>query len=370
MSSSVREINKSAFDVVHKIAEPIRGYELYNMQIDKLPCLIGDIVPSVGIFAIGGSSDTGKSMLFRQMGICIALNTDFIGFEVKPIHQKVIFVSSEDDDRATSFLIRKQSDDNEDLDNIRFHFGCDDIVEWLDYQLTIEPADLVVVDAFGDVFGQNLNDTSLIRQTLNFYKDLAVKHACAIGFLHHTGKRTQKLTPSKDNLLSGQGFEAKMRLVFELRTDIKDDDIKHLCIVKGNYLGKEHKNSSYKLLMDSESFRFTYTGERVLFDDLATISENGKEIKSEIGPPNMIDPLIHIGITNSIFEKKKHLKLAELKELLSNKYTEHFGIYFGEKRTELYLKHLMNSLQIIGINGKDRSPNKYYYLTTDHLLLT
>lgn len=85
--------------------------------------------------------------------------------------------------------------------------------------------------------------------------------------LHHTGKRTEELSPSKNNLLGSQGFEAKMRLVLELRTDKEDSQYKHLCVVKANYLPREYKESSYKLRFDSNML-FEDTGVRVPFEEL------------------------------------------------------------------------------------------------------
>jgi hypothetical protein len=77
--------------------------------------------------------------------------------------------------------------------------------------------------------------------------------------------------PSKHNLLGSQAFEAKMRLVLELRSDVADKTVKHLCCVKGNYLSADYKTESIKLLF-SEFLTFRETGERVPFESLVPIS--------------------------------------------------------------------------------------------------
>ena len=77
--------------------------------------------------------------------------------------------------------------------------------------------------------------------------------------------------PSKHNLLGSQAFEAKMRLVLELRSDVADKTAKHLCCVKGNYLSAFYKTESIKLLF-SEFLTFRETGERVPFESLMPIS--------------------------------------------------------------------------------------------------
>lgn len=347
----------------------ITGADLWKMSVTKLPTLIDPIVPKQGLWAIAGSSDTGKSMLFRQLAISIATGGTFLDFPIKAKYNKVIFIATEDDKESTAYLIQKQGLSIEGLDNIRFYFECDQIPEYLDDQLTIEPADLVIIDAFSDVFGQNLNDTSLIRNTLNTYRAISIKHDCSIGFLHHTGKRTQKKAPSKDNLLSGQGFEAKMRLVFELRNDSIDSNFRHLCIVKGNYLGKEFKESSYKLAYDPASFLHTDTGERIPFEDLEEQTENGKEVKRRLLKPDEVDEETHLTVLSKVFTKGLNLRLGELNTRLSNKYAHYFSTEFGERRTKSYRDYLINDLGLIEKVGKDRSPQCYYKLTSDDTTL-
>ena len=122
---------------------------------------------------------------------------------------------------------------------------------------------------------------------LNQYSQLANKYQCLIIFLHHCGKRTENFMPSKHNLLGSQAFEAKMRLVLELRSDVADKTVKHLCCVKGNYLSADYKTESIKLkfsenltfheesikLKFSENLTFYETGERVPYENL--VPESG-----------------------------------------------------------------------------------------------
>ncbi|NPD47412.1 AAA family ATPase [Lentimicrobium sp. S6] len=182
-----------------------------------------------------------------------------------------IYVSTEDDDYAISFLLNKANIDrrlpNESFQDLTFIFDTHELVEKLDQQLKVSKVDLIVIDAFTDIYGKSMNDTNQVRTFLNEYSQLAQRHKCLIIFLHHTGKRTEELAPSKHNLLGSQGFEAKMRLVIELRNDLIYSDKKHLCIVKGNYLPNEYKTESFVMLFD-ENLQFTMTEERVPYNNL------------------------------------------------------------------------------------------------------
>jgi archaellum biogenesis ATPase FlaH len=341
------------------------GAELFELNSESIPCLFGQIIPAKGCFSITGGSDVGKSILFRQMAIECVQGHEFIGWENNARHRKVIVIATEDDNIATSFFIKKQSKNIKDLERIRFYFETENILEYLEEQLNLEPADLIIIDAWSDVFGQNLNDSSLIRTTLNLYRSLANKHNCSIGFLHHTAKRTQNLAPSKDNILSGQGFEAKMRLVFELRNDKRDENIKHLCIVKGNYLGKEYKNSSYKLFLNPDDFNFTYTGERVPFEELATKIDAFKAVRSPLKKAEDVDNISHSKNLAEIFGPKPRLSRAELLTRISMIYAKNVGTDFSPDRAKKFLDYLVNDLKMISKFGKERSPNGYYFLSSE-----
>jgi hypothetical protein len=125
-----------------------------------------------------------------------------------------------------------------------------------------------------------MNENNRVRSFLNAFSQLAVKYNTLVVFLHHTGKRTESLAPSKHNAIGSQGFEAKMRLVMELRPDPERHDIRHLCIVKGNYLPSEFKHDSFELRF-TPSLNFEATGERVPFNLLRERNEERDE-KAEL----------------------------------------------------------------------------------------
>lgn len=259
----------------------ITGEQLLLTDIKEIPCLVEPFLQQTGLACLAGSSDTGKSSILRQLAISIVTgDPDFIGFKINARHKSVIYVSTEDLERETAYLLFRQSQQHEPqrLRWLRFVFDINSLYKELDKRLINRPADLVVIDCFADSYSGDLKDTQKIRTYLHPFQELAQKHQCLILFLHHTGKRTENLGPSKNNLLSGQGFEAKMRLVIELRADIINPCHRHLCIVKGNYLPASYKKESYVLRFDEQSFTFTNTGERMPFELLVkqTETDNSK----------------------------------------------------------------------------------------------
>ena len=169
--------------------------QLLNRKVEQIPCLVEPIFQAVGLAALAGSSDVGKSAFLRQLAWAVATGaTHFLGWQIRSKHQSAIYVSSEDDENATAFLLyslnKTQQQRPADCSGLRFVFDTHDLLKELDKRLTSAPADLVVIDAFGDLYTGDANKTNQIRQFLNDYNQLAQKHDCLILWLHHTGKRT------------------------------------------------------------------------------------------------------------------------------------------------------------------------------------
>lgn len=259
----------------------IPGDELLKSDIQEVPTLVHPFLQQTGLACLAGSSDTGKSSILRQLAVnIVAGESHFLGFQITAKHRSAIYVSTEDLERETAYLLSRQTAiyRPEIFSDLRFLFEIENLFSELDKGLSAKPADLVIIDCFADVYGGDLKDTQRIRTFLHPYQELAQKHQCLILFLHHTGKRTENFEPSKNNLLSGQGFEAKMRLVIELRSDLLNPNNRHLCIVKGNYLPAKFKKESYLLKFDEANFTFYNTGERIPFELLAkqNDSDNSK----------------------------------------------------------------------------------------------
>jgi RecA-family ATPase len=295
INGTYHKVNESLADAVEEFAEDtnkhrqqnsseseeIRGSYLLQFKAEKMPTLIGDIMPTVGNICLAGGSDTGKSSLLRKLAIDLVSGTNFLRWGIKAKYRNAIFVATEDDQQATNYLLGQQAShlSPDALYKLRFIFETENLEEKLDQKLSREPADLVIIDCFADAFGGDLKDTQKIRLFLHKYQELAAKHQCLILWLHHTAKRTENFEPSKNNLLSGQGFEAKMRMVMELRCDQSDPTLRHLCIVKGNYLPSSYKKESFVLRFDESHFTFTDTGERTAFEFLAKPQEDGAKAK-------------------------------------------------------------------------------------------
>lgn len=275
------------------------GTYLKSLKVEEIWTLYG-LFP-IGISLLNGASDTGKSMWLRQLAICVAGRMEFLGRVWNGKTGKVIVGITEDDETATSFFLNRQNIDigaaDEAFDNIRYIFDTENITEKLTAEMQRDPADIIILDALGDLFnGKDLNANNQVRSFLQQFSNLANRFSCPIVFLHHTSKRSEDLAPSKNNSIGSQGIEAKCRLVMELRLSAQGPDIRHLCIVKGNYISQHEKSAAIDLVM-SENFVFSDTGKRTDFEEL--VSKNGNR-KS----PEYVEESEHIAFIRAVFREK------------------------------------------------------------------
>ena len=303
------------------------GKELLSNSIDEIPKLIDPIFHRVGLAALIGSSDTGKSSLLRHLCVSVVSGKPFLNWEVSPIHNRAYYVSTEDDKMAISFLLKKQNNDYgltpEELENLVYIFETDNLINRLEKELSENPADLVIIDAFADVFTGQLYETNRVRAFLNDYSQLAQRHGCLVVFLHHTNKRSDNLEPSKHNALGSQGFEAKMRLMIELKSSNQSVNQKHFCIVKGNYLSHKFKTHSFDLQF-TDNLTFNNLETRTHYDLLSQKSESIEVVRSEFKDINELRERgmtheeigLELGMSKSAVSKKitRYNKLKALEE--------------------------------------------------------
>lgn len=241
----------------------ISAGELLRNPAVEVPMLVDGILTKSGLSIFAGMSDLGKSAFVRQLAVYIVTGQDyFCGIKIHHEHKKVLFVSSEDDEAATSSLLHRICDGRhkpEDLEGLRFIFDIPGrLDEAIEDELNNEPADLVVIDCLMDFMGKtNINLTNEARSWLNPFKRIANEHKTQIVFLHHLSKRADEREPNKANLLGSGALEHAPRCVLELR-DGREANERYLCILKANYIPKERKELALELKF--EEMRFTSLG--------------------------------------------------------------------------------------------------------------
>ena len=269
-------LKKPITEIVEEEKVIYNAVELMEMGEDETRYLIEPIFPQKGSAVIAGKPDTGKSQFARQLCIQVALGIkEFIGFKINPIHNKSIYVATEDNLEATRFLLSKQVNGlgEKAKENLRFMFADtmeqEEILTQLENALTEEPADLVVVDSFGDIFkGGDTNNNMAMRNTVKAFDKIAKQYNCLILFVHHINKGAYRVAPGQEHIQGGAGLVQKVRLAIQLSEG--EGNIRYFTVVKGNYCPKEYKQNSLELNFSEETFLFSNTGRLIPTSDLGT----------------------------------------------------------------------------------------------------
>lgn len=262
-------LKKPTIQVVEEEKILYNAVELMEMGDDDIRYLMEPIFPQKGSAVIAGKPDTGKSQFARQLCIQVALGVkEFIGFEINPIHSKALYVATEDNKENTKSALNKQFKGlgQEAIKNLRFIFADtleqEEILVNIENALNEEPADLVVVDSFGDIFkGSDANNNMTMRNTVKTFDKIGKEHNCLILFVHHINKAAYRVAPGQEHIQGGSGLVQKVRLAIQLSEG--EGGIRYFTVVKGNYCPKEYKQNSLILDFSEETLLFTNTGKLI-----------------------------------------------------------------------------------------------------------
>jgi KaiC/GvpD/RAD55 family RecA-like ATPase len=242
--------------------------------------LMEPIFPQKGSAVLAGKPDTGKSQFARQLCIQIALGQkSFIDFQLNPVHNRSIYVATEDNEDATRYLLNKQFKGLEEqaVENLRFIFADtmnqEEIIKNLNEQLTLQPVDLVVIDSFGDIFqGNDSNNNMAMRNTVKTFDKIGKEHNCLVLFVHHINKAAYRVAPGQEHIQGGAGLVQKVRLAIVLSEG--EGNIRYFTVVKGNYCPKQYKENSLELNFSEETFLFSNSGNMIPTNELGTQTDN------------------------------------------------------------------------------------------------
>lgn len=239
------------------------GTELLAMKETEIPMLLKGILKKVGIATLAGSSDVGKSFLCLDLALAICSNDATVfGVDINKNYGRALLVSTEDDEIDVAVRLKNLVNGRKiDMDRLTVIFAPTNPLKEIRDELKKNPVDLIILDTFGDLFTENINQSVDVRKFFKPYKELATEHQCAILFNHHIGKsKEMNGSPSKSDLLGSQGIESASRTVLMLSK--KPDGKRVLSVVKGNSLPEKFKHNGIELEFSPET-GFTPTGKMI-----------------------------------------------------------------------------------------------------------
>lgn len=268
---------------IDTIENLINGLNLLSKPRPETHWLVENLIPYSILSALVGESGTGKSTFLRQLALAIIQQkSTFLGYKLDVRSGNVLYVSTEDGKNFTYDSLCKQlgyTDEmfNEDgellihqderLANVWFLFDNLNIIDKAERIVESKSVDLIIVDAYSDIFVGDMNQSNQVRTFLTDYSKIADHYNCAVLFMHHFGKGIR--TNAKHKILGSSGFEQKMRSILSLSR--KSDQVL-LKIVKTNYLSK----------MESSKVDSLTLNENLLFEKISTTIDQASS--TEIKP--------------------------------------------------------------------------------------
>jgi RecA-family ATPase len=236
--------------------------ELMALPEDDRSFLVYPIIPRSKISMLAGKSDVGKSMFYIQLCTAIILGrSKFLDMIMEPKYRRALIITTEDDRYDIRFRLGRQLAgmklNKAQSVNLKVVDDTTEIVPVLEVELSMKRYDLVVIDAFGDVFEGNINATNDVRRFLTSISMVLNRYQCAALIIHHEGKATSKKGPQKDKILGSSGIEQRCRSVAILSADPKLPGRRTLQVVKGNHISDEEKAKVHRYIFDSETFTYS-----------------------------------------------------------------------------------------------------------------
>ncbi len=269
-SEAHAQTNVSSFETAVKSKNSLLVYTanelLSTFNGSETDFLWNNLIPRTGTGLLVGPPDMGKSQLAKELAITIAKgSTEYLGQRLKPIHNRVLYVFTEDQEDAVSSSLNKQLLKHVDLDknNLSLAFLTDETITELIKKLSLfcdeNPVDLIIIDAFGDIFsGSDTNSNIQMRRDIKAFDELVRTHRLALLFVHHVNKAGYKSNPSQELIQGGSGLTQKVR--FALYLSRNDSGQKFFNIAKGNYTSKFFKENRLPVDFDEETLTFDVMG--------------------------------------------------------------------------------------------------------------
>lgn len=259
--------------------------ELMDSDLAWEKGLLSPILPSVGIAAIVGRPDSGKSMLARELCLSIAIGrTSFLRMPLHAKRGRAAYYVTEDSKHSTKEILSKQllglsSNLKEEglpsseiirrgRENLTLIFAdAYTPAEILESIVTLhkrKPLDLIVIDSFGDVFsGRDMNSNSQIREALKPFAAFAHKEEVLILFVSHINKSAYNQSPDQAHVQGAAAIAQKARTILDLRTDGEDPLRKFLAVTKGNQVSAEVKRQATEIEFDEVLCLYEANGNQV-----------------------------------------------------------------------------------------------------------
>ena len=236
--------------------------DLLKINIEKYPFLLEPFLPMNLISVLSADNGLGKSTWYSELAIAIVQGKSEIwGLKLNPRLKKVLIVSTEDTalllaDRFKTQL-RGQDVSSDMEERLQFYTGDSEIFSVLEEKLKEFRCDLLVIDAYYDVYKGNPFLPTDTRDFLNRLNSLIKKYKCTIMIVTHDVKGGKKTSASKTKVSGSGAIVDKARSVFTMLRSNNKSDLRYIKVTKTNVTTDDIAEKKIALRLDPESRTFS-----------------------------------------------------------------------------------------------------------------
>jgi archaellum biogenesis ATPase FlaH len=261
-------------------------YELLKMPETEIPFVVENLIPESSITFLSGDSDGGKTSIYQQLCLSIIQgNTEFLGLKLRAKNKSALIINSEDSPLSIKVRLVKQLAgiklSPEESKRLTVMTLSKETETKIESHLKKNPVDLVVIDAFSDVYDGDTRSDNAARIFMNKFIVLIQKYGCTILFIHHIGKGKESAGPNKDSMLGTVAIHGKARSVLMLTKEKSHPKIKSLKIVKGNYVSEDQKNQVMFLEFDPVTLLHKVVSDKSLKEEIAMQHQQSENLPSK-----------------------------------------------------------------------------------------
>lgn len=297
---------------VYKPPRAMTVLELLDTPDSEQPYLIEGLIPRGEFIGIVGKSGVNKSTFCRTLCLSVAtLQSQFCGFDLKPIHGRSLYLFSEDGLNWLRKYLRKNANGiphtedqltNMKIANMNEFDDGEALLSWFREELIMQSYDVIVLDSFSDLlnlFGAKLNDNSDVRKVLrklDFFKN----NGCNVIINHHVS----------DKALTIGGFQGAtaFRQIVRTQLEITEKGNQRIISVEKNSYGEKHDPMVFNL---TEDFLFERTNETMTREELSELVANPiHNSRRPVGKPKIAPCTIES--VSEIFGTASTLTTAEI----------------------------------------------------------
>jgi hypothetical protein len=249
-------------------ASKLDGKNFLGLETESISWIFPGIIPSRGVFVIGGHAGTGKTTFAYDAAVSLLLQEEFLG--EKPVKEgKVLIVSG---DELPCFTQDKLIDRGIPLDNEDWEIILNwDISQWEMLEEAIaelRPA-LVIIDSFSSIHRDPAFDenSSQAKSTIYDLEALTNSYNCGCILIHHLSKSKENKGVAK--LRGSSAIAAAASVVCLMEEGKNGSRTLNFPKVRGAQtesfkVSLNHSTGRYKVLTGGDSLTTKSLGNRIL----------------------------------------------------------------------------------------------------------